>query len=559
MTVLLVSGSFGFDYGNSNQNTYLIEGLVKLDSSFLVNDWFARETTHHHPTFAYLIKALSYFGSIPWGTAIVNFTLIALSLFFIYRLILLLDVEHRLYIWGLLLFFVVLEETKSVGMTYLFNSFLQPSSPASAMFIIAIVFWVQGKYFYSGLALGGAGWFHSNYLLLGFLFLGLPHILRGRQNLAKRLLLQFGLSGLLLAAKLPFLFHFVDSEQGRLSRDILLYIRSPHHYIPMSFWRDFVRFFGWHFIALACLGRIRSGSLLRRRFSALYISFLALLLLAIVFTTVFFIPAIAQLFFWRMAPFSVILAQLICLSAFAHLVCSQKIFCSSYFTARLFLGGMGGFLLFWSYYYYLKMFYLHKQADYRLLFFGGTFLMIVAALHAVALKRGLKEHWLPKAFFKRWLPFLLLGVVLLGVAKPVYSRSTLLNGFPGDAERALYEWVNQTESNTVFLIPPNLENFRLHGERAVVVDWKSTSVEPKSIVEWYRRICNISGNDSVTSQDDACKSYSLMTDERLSFLAQKYQVQYAVFWKTALPKDLRKEIVYSNSLFVVYAVRSLNS
>ena len=45
----------------------------------------------------------------------------------------------------------------------------------------------------------------------------------------------------------------------------------------------------------------------------------------------------------------------------------------------------------------------------------------------------------------------------------------MINGFPGQDEQELYSWCKETPVTSTFLIPPDLLNFRLHGERAVVV------------------------------------------------------------------------------------------
>ncbi len=59
--ILLFSLHFGLSYGVGNQNTYLIQGLQWYDSSLLVNDWFASQTTHYHHYFSYLFSKILEF------------------------------------------------------------------------------------------------------------------------------------------------------------------------------------------------------------------------------------------------------------------------------------------------------------------------------------------------------------------------------------------------------------------------------------------------------------------------------------------------------------------
>ena len=58
--ILATSISFGLAYGSNNQNTYLIDGLVKLNPSFLAGDWFAHGTLQYHDHFSYIIRILEY-------------------------------------------------------------------------------------------------------------------------------------------------------------------------------------------------------------------------------------------------------------------------------------------------------------------------------------------------------------------------------------------------------------------------------------------------------------------------------------------------------------------
>jgi hypothetical protein len=46
----------GLSFGNvANHGSYLIEGLRLARPGFLDNDWFASETYHYHPAFAYVV------------------------------------------------------------------------------------------------------------------------------------------------------------------------------------------------------------------------------------------------------------------------------------------------------------------------------------------------------------------------------------------------------------------------------------------------------------------------------------------------------------------------
>jgi hypothetical protein len=96
-------------------------------------------------------------------------------------------------------------------------------------------------------------------------------------------------------------------------------------------------------------------------------------------------------------------------------------------------------------------------------------------------------------------------------------------------ERELYAWVQQSSpEDAVFLVPPDLENFRLHARRAIVVDWKSTPIVPEELLEWRDRILAISGADAVGSRREAVQGYATIDAARLAALGERYRARFAV-------------------------------
>ncbi len=152
-------------------------------------------------------------------------------------------------------------------------------------------------------------------------------------------------------------------------------------------------------------------------------------------------------------------------------------------------------------------------------------------------------------------PTLILIIIFSIYFQDIFTTSSLLNNFPGKNENELYTWVKTTPKNSKFLVPPDMENFRVHGQRAIVVDWKSTPVDPKGLLEWYNRIGDICGNYHATSLEEADSGYSRMDLSRLKFLKKKYDTEYAVFYTKEFPDSSKFNIVFRNKEFIVYELK----
>ena len=105
------------------------------------------------------------------------------------------------------------------------------------------------------------------------------------------------------------------------------------------------------------------------------------------------------------------------------------------------------------------------------------------------------------------------GILLLATCLVVvtsYPQWNLVNPSGQGEARELYAWAADTASDAVFVVPPELEEFRLRSARAVVADWKSTPILPEEVMEWYERMVAISGRP-VSGVEDASDAYREMT------------------------------------------------
>jgi hypothetical protein len=543
VTALVAGVSFGLHYGMSNQNAYLVAGLQKIRPGLLSHDWLAQTYQIHH-LFADIIPFLAQLGPLPWVLAILNVVLIAAALLAWHSVFQTLEPPHATACTLLLAVAFVAEGTFSVGGTYLFSSYLQPSSIAIFAMLLAAVCFLHGRYLASGLMLGFGGAFHANYLILGILVFGLAHLTLGGRGLIQRGLMQLVPSGLVFLKELPVFLTVARAPQSEASFYIFERIRAPHHLYPPSFLSDYLVYIGWLLLALAASGREPEEKRppLIARMHGLQFALIGIVTLSTLLTTVVFIPRVSMLFLWRLAPFSVLLAQVQVIRSLVAKLTGTPVELAAPWPAWRRRVWTIGLLL----------------PLVRLLFHRPVLTDLVLPLLMMVGTIGFTwfSHRRPAAIgpapLGRTLPTAVSVAVLLPFLFLSLKTSTLLHGAGNPSERGLFSWARTTDSNAVFLIPPGLQNFRLQGERPVVVDWKSSPVLANELLEWYRRMGRVTGDTAVAGLPQAEQEYSRLTPSGLASLRQEFGADYAVF---RTPHSLEGRIAYQNEGFVVLDLR----
>lgn len=550
LAIFACSFSFGLSYGTSNQNTYLIHGLTLINPTFLLGDWFAHAVQHYHKNFSFVIVLVNSIGlPIPESLVFIEIILRTLALIAVYKIVYLITKKQAFTSFMLVLTLIVLERTASVAGSYIFSSILQPSSFGATFLLVGIYFFLRGDYFLSGLCIAFSGFMHTNFLLLGFVVFGIAHLFIGVKDIVRRMLAQFSLMLAVFAFQVPFLLDLMSSEHGELATYIFQFIRSPHHYVPNNYLFSFFEFFGWSILGLAGFKLLKIENEFRKKLIGLYGGLLIPIIIATVLTTIVFIPAVSKLFFWRMAPFCVLISQIIFVTAIISKSCIESKHSSTQ-KVTAFLIIMIGILLIYRW-------YMHQYGitSKHFIFLTGVF----AFLLSVNFKKNIYKLFYININEK----IIKLSVIAIAMFALTYygvgglRNSTLYNGFPGTFERELYQWTKTTNASSKFLIPPDLQNFRLHGERPIIVDWKSTPVDPDGLIEWYKRIEDIAGNKNVKSFDEAKEGYSNLDLKNLKSLKDKYAISYAIFYADKNTLNYYLPIVFSNDKFVVIELKSL--
>ncbi|WP_371377844.1 DUF6798 domain-containing protein [Thalassotalea aquiviva] len=554
---LFVALSFGFTYGESNQNTYLINALQIIDPSLFVNDWFASKTVHYHDLF-HLIILIFNFSKIPlnWGTAVLEVITKIISIYVIYMLIRSLTPRYANYVFLFVLTVILIDRTQSVGHSYIYSSIFQPSSIGSLFTILGLFFFTRQNYFYSGACLAFGGLFHINFLLIAFVYLGVAHLVLGRENFFNRCILQFSLMLMVFLWKLPFLMSMIDSQYADKAGDIFLFIRSPHHYNPSHYSMDFLKLLGWGAIGFSGLLIIDKKSLINMRIFALYWGLTLTLFFSYIFTAIVFTPVISKLFFWRIAPFWELLSLIIFLSAFFEVALSQNLLHKGnrrlLYCAGLFYLGC---ILYFRHMLYFQDIYIAKVLV-LLLFIMPVSILFVYNLFEVKASRGYKGKLI---LLSSVLSILVASINTINKEK---NNSLKFSLKPLQSEEIeLYDWISLTSIDSVFLTPPQMYKFRFWSRRAIIVDWKSTPIDPNGVVEWYSRMEDVSGIKGVKTRVDATTGFNSMTEERIKQLKNKYHFNYLVMLNKEHKLTQKQNndklpfpVVFTNNKFSVYLI-----
>jgi len=558
VTAIAFALSYGLNYGVGNQTGYMLGALRLLDPSVLAADWYAAQATNFHPAFSYLGWFLLIFDRDGWGVGVAFVVTVAAGAMCLYWLAREVLPERRFALAAFLLVMTLafVTRTRSVAGSYVFEAILQPSALGSLFLLAALPPFVGGRFLMSGVFLALSGLFHANYLVLGIGTFGLAHLVLGiaeLKELVSRLLRQLGPALLVLLWFSPLMFSSLGSEDAERAKEILFTIRSPHHYVPSFYSRDFLMVAAWQMLGLGagtwllhCLGE--RG----KRLGTLILVFAGVIWGATFFTTWVWIPQVAQIFAWRFAPFLDLLMQFLLCAASVRLAYEPAL-------ARripplnllLVLGG-------------IALMAVYEGPDHRNSAIDAVALVLtLVVLGAVigGMWRLLKSrdiHGVAKATTvarqSGWLAVVYAVAVFTMFALPSLesftARSNLVSGFSG-SEAELYRWLRaNTRKDAVFLTPPEMSRFRIGAERAIVVDWKSSPYVPGDVLEWYRRLEDVSGQRAFTRANEVFAGYARLDAERLEALRSKYHIDYAVI-RRGRHGGLPGQPIYMNEDYVV--------
>ena len=543
LLALLFGLGFGLNYGSSNQTTYLLPSLKALHPALWTRDWLITSTHCYHPAYAWLGTVLLRLS--PGGAAIAwaNVVFIAGGMLSMYGVLRLLAGQRAFAAFCLLLVLASVTRTLAPGGSYAFSEVFQPSTLGSVGLLTAMLAFVAGQPLLSGLCMAVGGAFHVNYLVLGLCVFGIGWLLTGRERVIRR-----ALAGLLpplgvLVFFLPFLLASASPSISAEAQRIFQDVRSPHHYCVPRFAWDFAISAGFQLLgSAALLGPTLRGDVVQRRVLTLLVSSWLLVIPAALLSSVIVVRFVKQLMAWRICGQMDLLAQAALCAALVGMLCEGQHALARYDRRARILAGSGVAAL--------------LLGSIGTGSWNGTLLVIslcaVALLIAKVLPRGPRNSELSGLSLGRVTAAAIITLVAVNTARFTRFRhySNLLSG--GDRGVAtLCNWAQaNTPQNALFLTPPREDELRLRCRRAIVVDWKSPSAMPDEVLQWFKRIEDVSGR-SVNGDADLA-GYDNLSPARVASLQRRYSIDYVVVQKgheLALGSP-----VYSGDRFVAYAL-----
>ena len=117
-----------------------------------------------------------------------------------------------------------------------------------------------------------------------------------------------------------------------------------------------------------------------------------------------------------------------------------------------------------------------------------------------------------------------------------------------------YAWIKEfTPQESVFVINPALEDFRLKAQRAVVVDFKIFPFKETLMVEWYNRIGDVTNHAEFAFRGnrkaELTAGFNTLTTEDAIVLSDKYSAEYIL---TKKPQSLKLPVAFENSQYTLY-------
>ena len=554
IAALAFAASYGLYFGVDNQVVYFLKSLALTDSSLLKADWFTNHTTQYHRVFIYFGALLLKLNKAGWAVAIGQSLLVFVGTLAMYRITKrVAGAALGVAAFLLLLSMLFITRTSSVGSSYLFDQILQPSTLGALGSILGTLFFIEERWFESGVCVAIGGAFHANYLVLAYPIFGLAHLALGFEGLQRRLIAQFAPLLVVTVALSPLLLAASHTKASPEAQEILFRVRSPHHYSPARYERNFMPFAAWQLLGIG------SGWLLHRtphgrRLGAVLGGLLVTIWAGTILTTLYDVPKVTQIFVWRFAPNADLLCQILVACALAQALAKPAITRSYPGVAiGLVCAGLGVFGLF---------FHGKETAplpNLLLVLFGVALAARALDLGLDVLRRFVPTQTSLVRQTKRILAFspLALGAYEVYRLAPGYlqqarERSTLLREETGSTAD-LYRWLRESSpKDAVYLTPPDLEGTRYLGQRAIVVDWKAVPLIPTELLGWYERLCDVTGREVRSSHD--LSGYGSLDPERLALIVRKYHADYLVLRRGGEQRFAELPVVYKNGAYSVLKI-----
>jgi hypothetical protein len=527
---LLFTLEIGVKNGELNHVFYLLEGLRRSHTQFLINDWYTWSTTPYHAAWAWLVAFLSRSGLLEYGLA-VGTIITGLSMAVAVYVAMDARYERPLLPWALTLLLFGGLFTRGLGDLQLVPTSLEPFGMAGAGLLVGMAFLAFERPVPAGIAWGFAGFIHAHFALLlaGVIAFALLVPWPGRRW--KDIVL-LGIPFAILAAPSLLSVATAGTEGGGREAFAILGRVAPQHYYPWrGDWRPFVVFGGSMLMGAGGL-LLRPGRRTPDLATAVCaMSSMVLILLALAALGPFWM--INRAIPWRLSS----VVMLAAIAAGSAAIAAPQLWRPD---RRARIIGLSALAL-----------------GLTACVVGGTkrfYAVALAVMGLAAVLLWLARRPIHQAVLAGSLRVLPFGLVTVGMLPAVYAElgRSHIDIRTSDPSRAgVYRWI-RTDSpvGSVFIIPPSWTDFRLNARRALIADWWAPPMFPHEVIEWDRRMGDLAGIPHPRTLAQVESGYAAMGCQQFESLAERYGADHVVL-PSNRPLPCGSE-AYRDSSFAVF-------
>jgi hypothetical protein len=530
-TALLFLLEIGIKNGELNQVFYLLRGLRQANPSLLARDWYTVDSVPYHlwwnVVIALLAKANVLALGLTLGTVIVSIAF-TVSVYVVMKT---LYAEPVLpCVLALMLFGGLF--TRGLGDWDLLASSVEPFSISGVALVCGLAFLARREPLGVGVCLGFSAFLHPHFAVLltaVLLVSAVPlYLVEGPRFLAL-----VAIPFVFLAAPTLWqVYRFASAPGGNEALRILSTV-APQHYLP---WRAGVKPFVLFGSALA-LG-IAGVAIRRPRLQPALFIMLASALIIVV----------GSLFACRLALSTIVERalpwRLACIVMLAGLSAGAAGLAHGWRRTPAGTSALPWWVLAYS--------ALVLSAV------CGTTRMRWAVL--VAGTVPIVVSWvrdLPSSSTAHACSIISLAVLLVGMGPVALAefRKSHVDIRPIERTRSeVYSWAqSNTPLDSLWVVPLDWKDFRLNAQRAIVADWSATPFYPADVIEWHRRMRDLTGLNEIRTAGQVNAAYEAMDCGRVDYLHKTYGVDYVVTASsTAMPCGVP---VFQDDKFTVWRVR----
>lgn len=561
----------GYQFGHSNHNVYLIDGLFRAsDHKLLANDWFTTQTFQYHAFFGIFTEQLMRWNLLEPAFLIGYIALAFLMNLAWYRLVLLLGGTRMTYLISLLLFYI---SAAGVGLgvfEFMQDSSFLPSNIANVAMLWGIYLFIARKWVWAGLWMALAGIFHLHHAIVGgglwsaMLFWMMLDSRRETGSFLRplgdrRLLIGTALALIpgSLNTGIAFLGAMHQTSSMPLDHFVELFcrMRHPHHYYPASwpaalwivfFWAFPLTWWAWKIRPRLKLSSLRSTLAPPQHVvdqawiqaTRIFILLTIAIVIAIVFAGIIFInQSLIQLSLFRFGIY---------LKLFSSIGAAWLLYNSGLVTRKTVRIGLFGFVgvlvlilsglaivsvfnpVAWKSLTWLAGYVMDHRGSI------GLFIILCAILAIYELIYARHLRWGQDLLHAGG------ALALLVVIYFSWGRWLGVNSLPDDdaAYLQVCHFVKtQTPVDAVFMVPPDEQSFRVHGERAIVVNIKGIPQLSGEMVDWELRLRDILDLQKIetlrgTTLQDTLNAvrmaYDAVPADHMLTMARKYNCRYVL-------------------------------